>query len=76
MNDKQELLSRLPKIDALMLRDEIASNARMLGHQRVADICLADPKVRRARVLIEKPGALRFARTVGVEIFRERPADE
>ena len=43
--------------------------------ERVAEICLADVKVRRARVLIEKPGALRFARTVGVEIFRERPAD-
>lgn len=43
--------------------------------QRVADICLADPKVRRARVVIEKPGALRFARTVGVEIVRERRAD-
>ncbi len=43
--------------------------------QRVADICLADAKVRRVRVLIEKPAALRFARTVGVEIERERAAD-
>ena len=43
--------------------------------QRVADICLADAKVRRVRVLIEKPGALRLARTVGVEIERERAAD-
>ena len=43
--------------------------------QRIADICLTDPKVRRARVLVEKPGALRFARTVGVEIVRARRAD-
>ena len=43
--------------------------------QRIADICLTDPKVRRARVLVEKPGALRFARTVGVEIVRARRDD-
>jgi FolB domain-containing protein len=36
----------------------------------VARLCLADPRVRRARVRVEKPGALRFARSVGVEIER------
>ncbi len=36
----------------------------------VARICLADPRVSRVRVRIEKPGALRFARSVGVEIER------
>jgi FolB domain-containing protein len=36
----------------------------------VARICLADPRVARVRVRVEKPGALRFARTVGVEIER------
>jgi FolB domain-containing protein len=40
----------------------------------VARICLADPRVRRVRVRVEKPGALRFARSVGVEI--ERTADD
>jgi len=43
--------------------------------QRVADLCLQEARVRRVRVLIEKPAALRFARTVGVEIDRERAAD-
>jgi FolB domain-containing protein len=38
----------------------------------VAQICLADSRVVRVRVRIEKPGALRFAKSVGVEI--ERPA--
>jgi D-erythro-7,8-dihydroneopterin triphosphate epimerase len=42
---------------------------------RVALICLEDTKVRRARVTIEKPGALRFARTVGVEIVRAQQSD-
>jgi len=37
----------------------------------IAAICLAEPGVRRARVRVEKPGALRFARSVGVEIERE-----
>lgn len=43
--------------------------------QAVADACLEDPKVRRVDVTVEKPGALRFARTVAVEITRGRPAD-
>ena len=41
--------------------------------QAVADACLEDPRVARVTVLAEKPGALRFARTVGVEITRDRP---
>jgi len=38
----------------------------------IADICLQDPRVERAQVSVEKPGALRFARSVGVSIERER----
>ncbi|MBN1246132.1 MAG: 2-amino-4-hydroxy-6-hydroxymethyldihydropteridine diphosphokinase [Anaerolineae bacterium] len=38
----------------------------------IAELCLADPKVEAARVFVEKPGALRFARSVGVEIERTR----
>lgn len=40
--------------------------------QQVADICLEHPKVQRVKVLIEKTGALRYARSVGVEITRSR----
>ncbi len=40
--------------------------------QAVADICLGHPSVQEATVRIEKPGALRFARSVGVEIVRQR----
>jgi FolB domain-containing protein len=36
----------------------------------IARICLAEPGVERVRVRVEKPGALRFARSVGVEIER------
>jgi len=39
----------------------------------VADICLdADPRVEEVEVAVEKPGALRFARSVGVVIRRSR----
>jgi 2-amino-4-hydroxy-6-hydroxymethyldihydropteridine diphosphokinase len=40
----------------------------------IAAICLEDPRVERATVRVEKPGALRFARSVGVEIERTRGA--
>jgi dihydroneopterin aldolase/2-amino-4-hydroxy-6-hydroxymethyldihydropteridine diphosphokinase len=40
----------------------------------IAAICLEDPRVERAMVRVEKPGALRFARSVGVEIERRRAA--
>lgn len=38
----------------------------------IAAICLEDRRVERVRVRVEKPGALRFARSVGVEIERAR----
>ena len=43
--------------------------------QKIADICLENPKVQRARVMIDKTGALRYARSVAVEIVRERQGD-
>jgi dihydroneopterin aldolase/D-erythro-7,8-dihydroneopterin triphosphate epimerase len=39
----------------------------------VNQLCLQDERVTRAVVTIEKPGALRFARSVGVTIDRRRP---
>lgn len=38
----------------------------------IARICLDRPGVNRARVRVEKPGAVRFARSVGVEIERRK----
>ncbi len=40
--------------------------------ERIATICLEDERVQAVRVRVEKPGALRFARSVGVEIERRR----
>lgn len=39
----------------------------------IAQICLEDSRVQRVRVRVEKPGAVRFTRAVGVEIERVRP---
>ncbi len=38
----------------------------------VAELCLRHPKVQKVRVRVDKPGALRFARSVGVQIVRRR----
>jgi len=38
----------------------------------IARLCLEDPGVQKVRVRLEKPGAVRFARAVGVEIERSR----
>jgi D-erythro-7,8-dihydroneopterin triphosphate epimerase len=38
--------------------------------EEIASICLEDPRIQQAKVTVEKPGALRFARTVAVEIVR------
>ena len=40
--------------------------------QHIAEICLRYDRVQRVAVGVEKPGALRFARTVGVRIIRDR----
>jgi FolB domain-containing protein len=40
--------------------------------ERIAEICLEHPRVAQAQVTVEKPSALRFARSVGVEITRAR----
>ena len=41
--------------------------------EHIASVCLEHPRVGRVDVRVEKPSALRFARTVGVELRRERP---
>ena len=38
----------------------------------IARLCLEEPGVQKVRVRLEKPGAVRFARSVGVEIERSR----
>jgi FolB domain-containing protein len=38
----------------------------------IANICLEDPGVMKVRVKVEKPNAVRFARSVGVEVERKR----
>jgi len=43
----------------------------------LADICLKIQKVQKAKIKVEKPGAVRFSRSVGVEITRvKRKEDE
>jgi D-erythro-7,8-dihydroneopterin triphosphate epimerase len=38
----------------------------------IVKICLTHPLVNAAQIRVDKPGALRFAKSVGVEIFRQK----
>ena len=40
--------------------------------EKIMEICLADARVKRARVCVEKPNALKMAKAAGVEITRGR----
>lgn len=44
--------------------------------QKITEICLAHEKVSKVKVTVEKPGALRFAKSVGVEIVRKKDRAE
>jgi dihydroneopterin aldolase/D-erythro-7,8-dihydroneopterin triphosphate epimerase len=55
---------------------ELVESSRFLLVERLAEevarLCLADSRVDRVTVTVEKPLALRFARSVGVSIERSR----
>jgi D-erythro-7,8-dihydroneopterin triphosphate epimerase len=55
---------------------DLVETSRFFLIERMADeiarLCLRDPRVEAVRVSIEKPAALRFARSVGVVIRRSR----
>ncbi len=40
--------------------------------QEIAELCLGNPGVEAVRVRVEKPGAVRFSESVGVEVERRR----
>ncbi|MEO5341527.1 MAG: dihydroneopterin aldolase [Magnetococcus sp. MYC-9] len=40
--------------------------------ERIVELCLGNPRVQRVKVTVEKPGALRFAHSVGVTLKRSR----
>ena len=54
----------------LALVDTSAFNLIEALADRIAQLALKDKRVRRATVTVDKPGALRFARSVAVEISR------
>ena len=43
--------------------------------EAIAEICLEYPRCEQVEVTVEKPSALRFARSVGVRIIRRRGED-
>ena len=60
---------------ALKLKAHAETAARLTVEalaEDLARLCLAEPGVQRARVRVEKPEAIEFTRSVGVEIERRR----
>jgi D-erythro-7,8-dihydroneopterin triphosphate epimerase len=64
---KKRIVSLVENSDYLLIE-------RMAGN--VADLCLEEPGVEQVKVTVDKPGALRFARSVAVEITRTRKAED
>lgn len=55
--------------------DMVESSSFMLVEslaEKIAEICLENPKVEKVKVSVDKTGALRYAKSVGVEIKRGR----
>jgi FolB domain-containing protein len=68
-------------VDYSATAKKLLAHAESIGRQTVealandlAEICLNEPKVVKVIVRVEKPGAVRFAESVGVEIERSREA--
>ena len=66
-------------IDYSKMAKKLTAHAETVGRQTVealvtdlAGLCLEDPAVQGVRIRVEKPGAVRFSRSVGVEIERFR----
>ncbi len=57
-------------ITALVENSDYLLIERMAG--AIGDLCLEEAGVERVQVTVDKPGALRFARSVAVEITRTR----
>lgn len=51
-----------------------SSSFNLIEHlaEKIADICLRHPRVKEVTVSVDKPGALRFARSVAIEITRAK----
>ncbi len=66
-------------VDYSTVAKKLIAHAESVGRQTVealasdlAEICLAEHKVAKVIVRVEKPGAVRFSESVGVEIERSR----
>ena len=70
LNDTVDYKALKKRVVAAVEESSFLLVERLAEH--VAETCLADARVQRVRVCVEKPTALRFARTVGVEIMRSR----
>ena len=73
-SDRLEDTVDYSKLKKRILAHAEESGYRLIGAlaESVAEICLQEPAILRVKVRVEKPGALRVARSVGVVIVRKR----
>jgi len=60
------------KKEIISIVDSSAFNLIESLAEKIATICLAEKKVNRTLITIDKPGALRFARSVAVTVDRKQ----
>lgn len=60
---KQEIIAMVEKSSFYLIE-------RMAGE--ITKICLSHSLIKAVQIMVDKPGALRFAKSVGIEIFREK----
>jgi D-erythro-7,8-dihydroneopterin triphosphate epimerase len=70
LNDSVDYKEIKKEIIAMVESSSFNLIERLAGE--IAKICLAHHSVEAVQVRVDKPGALRFAKSVGVEIFRDR----
>ena len=69
-------------VDYRALSMKVLKHAELVGRlsvealaEDIAHISLAQPNVQKVQVRVEKPGAIRFAKSVGIEIKRSHKKD-
>ena len=68
--DLETYIAKVEALDTIRVRSDLA--AYDCRNNRLAQLCLEVARVEKVRIRVEKPGAVRFSRSVGVEIERAK----
>jgi FolB domain-containing protein len=74
MEDTVDYKEIKQKIIAMVENSNFFLIERLAG--KIAEICLENTRVEKVKVRVNKPGALRFAKSVAVEIVRDKQSNK